>query len=200
MAAHAQVCTDLQHVNVKLRLASPEKVNLAAVVPVFHHWIQDQVFAGPLLDIADYRHVPDGPGVMLIGHEGDFSVDSTDGLLAVRYNRKAPLDGSNQDRLEQATRSALIACQRLANDRTLNRQVRFDGRNMEFFINDRLLAPNVEETRAACLPEFDLFFSKLLGGKQYSISFNEDPRRLLTVFLKTAEPIITEILLDNLSS
>jgi hypothetical protein len=50
------------------------------------------------------------------------------------------------------------------------------------------------------LPEFDLFFSKLLGGKQYSISFNEDPRRLLTVFLKTAEPMITEILLDNLSS
>jgi hypothetical protein len=78
--------------------------------------------------------------------------------------------------------------------------MRFDGRNLEFFINDRLLAPNVEETRAACLPEFDLFFSKLLGGKQYSISFNEDPRRLLTVFLKTAEPMITEILLDNLSS
>jgi hypothetical protein len=184
---------------VKLRLASPEKVNLAAVVPVFHRWIEDQIFAGPLLDVADYRHVPNGPGVILIGHEGDFSVDNTDGLLAVRYNRKAPLDGSNQDRLHQATRSALTACQRLASDRTL-RQMHFDGRNMEFFINDRLLAPNVEETRAACLPEFDLFFGKLLGGKQYSISFNEDPRKLFTVFLKTAEPVITEILLDNLSS
>jgi hypothetical protein len=167
---------------------------------VFHHWIEGQVFAGPLLDVADYRHVPNGPGVILIGHEGDFSVDNTDGLLGVRYNRKAPLDGSNQDRLEQATRSALIATQKLTNDRSLYRQMRFDGRNLEFFINDRLLAPNVEETRAACLPEFDLFFSKLLGGKQYSISFNEDPRRLLTVFLKTAEPMITEILLDNLSS
>lgn len=196
---HTQVCIDLQHINVKLRLASPEKVNLAAVVPVFHRWIEDQIFAGPLLDVADYRHVPNGPGVILIGHEGDFSVDNTDGLLAVRYNRKAPLDGSNQDRLHQATRSALTACQRLASDRTL-RQMHFDGRNMEFFINDRLLAPNVEETRAACLPEFDLFFGKLLGGKQYSISFNEDPRKLFTVFLKTAEPVITEILLDNLSS
>lgn len=200
MAAHTQASLELQHVNVKLRLASPERVNLAAVVPVFHHWIEGQVFAGPLLDVADYRHVPNGPGVILIGHEGDFSVDNTDGLLGVRYNRKAPLDGSNQDRLEQATRSALIATQKLTNDRSLYRQMRFDGRNLEFFINDRLLAPNVEETRAACLPEFDLFFSKLLGGKQYSISFNEDPRRLLTVFLKTAEPMITEILLDNLSS
>jgi hypothetical protein len=200
LAAHTQAGIDLQHVNVRLRLASPEKVDLAAVVPVFHQWIQDQVFAGPLLDVADYRHVPNGPGVILIGHEGDFSVDNTDGLLSVRYNRKAPLEGNNQDRLHQATRSALMACQKLASDRALNRCLRFDGRNMEFFINDRLLAPNVEETRTACLPEFELFFGRLLDGKQYSMSFNKDPRRLLTVFLKTDEPIITEFLLDNLSS
>ena len=32
---------------------------------------------------------PAGPGVMLIGHQADYSVDNTDDRLGVRYNRKA---------------------------------------------------------------------------------------------------------------
>ena len=43
--------------------------------------------------MADYRHVPEGPGVMLIGHQANYSVDNTDNRLGVRYNRKEPLEG-----------------------------------------------------------------------------------------------------------
>ena len=63
------------------------------------------MFGELLLDVADYRHVPAGPGVMLIGNEGDYSVDNTGDRLGIRYNRKAALDGDNQDRLRQAARS-----------------------------------------------------------------------------------------------
>ena len=64
---------------------------------MFHSWIQEQVGEGLLLDVADYRHVHEGPGVILIGYEGNYSVDNTDNRLGVRYNRKAALDGNNQD-------------------------------------------------------------------------------------------------------
>src|SRR4029077_17750321 len=103
----------LQHVNVKLVVKDPEQADLEPLIPVFHSWIQEQVFEELLLDVADYRHVPAGPGVVLIGHQANYSVDHSDARLGVRYNRKALLNGDNQNALHQAMRASLIACQRL---------------------------------------------------------------------------------------
>ena len=111
-----EVAVELQHVNVKLLLENPEDLNLDAVITVFHSWIQDQVCEELLLDVADYRHVHHGPGVVLIGHGADYAIDNTDGRLGIRYNRKAPLEGSNQDRLAQAVRAVLAAAERLHQD------------------------------------------------------------------------------------
>jgi hypothetical protein len=190
---------DLQHINVKLLVQDSVKVDLAPVIPIFHSWIQGQVFEERLLDVADYRHVHAGPGVVLIGLEGDYSVDNADGRLGVRYNRKAALLGSNSDRLTQAARAALSACQRLEEDATLGGNFRFNGRDVEVFINDRLLAPNREETRAAVDPEFNAFFTKLFGGAEYSLSSNGDPRRLFAVSVKAARQFSAAELLKNLS-
>ena len=33
---------EFQHVNVKLFVKNPERVDLEALIPVFHGWIQDQ--------------------------------------------------------------------------------------------------------------------------------------------------------------
>src|SRR5260370_201374 len=118
---------ELQHVNVKLLVRNPEEVDLEPLIPIFHDWIQNQVGEGLLLDVADYRHVDAGPGGVLIGHEGNYSVDNTDNRLGVRYNRKAPLDGSNQDRLKQAARAALTAWQRLEADPRVRGKLRFNG-------------------------------------------------------------------------
>src|ERR1700720_1647656 len=139
----------LQHVNVKLLLRNPEEVDLEPLIPVFHDWIRDQVGEGLLLDVADYRHVPAGPGVVLIGHEGNYSVDNTDDRLGVRYNRKGELNGGNQNVLAQATRAALTACQRLESEPRLGGKFRFNGQDIEIFINDRLVAPNNAATREA---------------------------------------------------
>jgi len=56
---------NLQCVNVKLLAKDPEDVDLEPLIPVFHNWIQGQVFEELLLDVADYRHVHEGPGVVL---------------------------------------------------------------------------------------------------------------------------------------
>jgi hypothetical protein len=169
-----QVAVALQHINVKLPVKDPASVDLAAVVPVFHTWIQGQIFDELLLDVADYAHVPDGPGVILIGHEADYALDNTDGQLGVRYNRKAPLPGSNLDRLEQAVRSALRAFERLGQDLNLY----FNGRDVEIVINDRLLAPNTAETRKAVEPELRSLFNSLFAGADYSLTYPSEPRRL----------------------
>ena len=82
----------LQHVNVKLLLQNAEGARLEPLIPVFHSWIEHQNGDELLIDIADYTHVPAGPGVVLIGHEGNYSVDNTGNRLGVRYNRKAAVD------------------------------------------------------------------------------------------------------------
>jgi hypothetical protein len=151
------------------------------------------------LDVADYRHVEAGPGVLLIGHQANYSVDHTDGRLGIRYNRKAAVEGSNQDRLKQAARAALAACQRLESEPSLSGKLRFNGRELELFINDRLLAPNQPETRAAAQPEFQAFFRKLFGGTDFSISYqNGDSRRLLSVSVRTSRRYGATELLNNI--
>ena len=189
----------LQHVNVKLLVQNPEEVDLEPLIPAFHGWIQDQVGEGLLLDIADYRHVDAGPGVVLIGHEGNYSVDNTDNRLGVRYNRNAALDGSNQDRLKQAARAALTACQRLEADPRLGGRLHFNGQEIEVFINDRLVAPNCDATRVAVNSDFQIFFQKLFQGREYSMSYGSDPRKLFAVSVKAAQPFSVADLLRNLA-
>jgi hypothetical protein len=189
---------ELQHVNVKLFVRNPEEVDLEPLIPIFHGWIQNQVGEGLLLDVADYRHVDAGPGVVLIGHEGNYSVDNTGNRLGVRYNRKAALDGSNQDRLKQAARAALTACRRLEAESRLKGKLRFNGQEMEIFINDRLLAPNSEATREAVQSDFQTFFQRLLRGKEFSVSYGSDPRNLFSISVKSAQPFPVADLLENL--
>jgi hypothetical protein len=214
-----EVTVELQHINVKLLLKDPENIALDSVIPIFHSWIQEQIFDELLLDVAEYRHVKHGPGLMLIGHEADYSLDNTGGLLGVRYNRKAPLAGTNLDRLIQATRSALLACQRLESDTRLNGKFHFNGRDVQLIINDRLLAPNNEQTRQAAAPDFQLLANKLFAqpgsfaaasvGEStdelidqpgYSLSYSTDPRRLLSATIRASNPLSTGELLNNLAS
>jgi hypothetical protein len=194
--AMEKVALELQHIQVKLLVKDPEKVDLQAAVPVFHKWIQEQIFDELLLDVADYSHVPDGPGVVLIGHEADYALDNTDGRLGVRYNRKAPLAGDNLDRLLQATRSALKAFERLGQDLKLN----FNGRDIEIVINDRLLAPNNQNTRTAAEPQLKEFFTQLFGGADFALSYHSEPRRLFGAVARASRESTIQELQRNLDA
>jgi hypothetical protein len=191
---------NLQHVNVKLLAKDGERVDLEPLIPVFHSWIKDHVFEELLLDVADYRHVHEGPGVVLIGHQANYSVDNTGNRLGVRYNRKAPLEGTNEDRLRQATRAVLRAFQRLVSEPDLHGKFQFNGRDIEVFINDRLLAPNHDATREAVKTELEAFLEKLFRGGEYSLSHGSDPRALLGVNVKTSQPFSLAELSANLGS
>ena len=189
----------LQHVNVKLLLENPAHVDLEPLIPIFHGWIQKQVFEEMLLDVADYRHVPGGPGVMVIGLQADYSVDNTDHRLGVRYNRKAGLDGSNADRLKQAARAALAACVKLEQEPRMDGKLKFNGQEIELFINDRLLAPNTDASRAAADAELQAFAKKLFSGAYYTLAYQKDPRRLFGASVKSSTKFSAAQLLQHLS-
>jgi hypothetical protein len=191
---------ELQHLNVKLMLANPAEIDLGPLIPIFHSWIQEQVPGELLLDVADYRHVHEGPGVVLIGYQGDYSVYKRQNRLGVRYNRKEPLDGNNESRLKQAVAAALAACQRLEADTRLEGRFRFNGKQLELFVNDRLLAPNHESTRKAAEPELREFLGKLFRGSNYSLLFDGDPRKLFAASVEAAQPFAVADLLANLGA
>src|SRR6202142_1911714 len=127
----------LQHINVKLLLKDSETLDhgrdLDPIIPVFLSWIQAQSFDELLLDVADYRHVQAGPGGLIIGHEADYSLDNTDGRWGVRYNRKAILAGSNQDRLAPAARAQLPPATRVQEETRLNGKLHFNGHDTRIF-------------------------------------------------------------------
>jgi hypothetical protein len=205
-----ETAIELQHINVKLLLVAP---NLDPIIPIFHDWIQTQVFNNQelpelLIDVADYRHVHHGPGLVLIGHEADYSIDNTDGRLGLRYNRKAQLTGTNEEKLTQAARAAIAAAKRLQEDTRLNGKFHFNGHDIELFINDRLIVPNSgapnnpnnnnEDARRALDLDIRRFVNKLLNRSEYSLDYETDPRRLFGAAIHTKEEFSVEELLRNL--
>src|SRR5713226_1464167 len=132
LAAEVQV----QHVNVKIFAEGPAiaDLDLAGAIPVFHRWIQQSVCEELLIDVADYRHVPAGPGVLLVGHEANYSLDLSFNRLGLLYNRKAWGDGSAQDNLLQAFHAALTACQRLEEEPEFRGKLRFSAGDCEVFL------------------------------------------------------------------
>jgi len=190
---------ELQHVNVKLYLRDPQAVKLEALVPVFHGWIQSKVCEELMIDVADYRHVHAGPGVVLVGHQADYSVDNTDNRLGVRYNRKATLEGSNRDRFSQALRATVRACQRLEADEKLSGSLRVNRQEMKLFVNDRMLAPNSGRLTDSVQGELRDFFGSIVGGGDFELKFDANSRSLFGVEVRTAKPLELDEVLARLS-
>ena len=73
---------------LKCFLDDASGVELEEFIPVFHDWIQTQQLEELLIDVADYRHVPQGPGVVLIAHDAHYAMDLTDARLGLLYSRR----------------------------------------------------------------------------------------------------------------
>ncbi|MBM3263980.1 MAG: hypothetical protein FJY97_11225 [candidate division Zixibacteria bacterium] len=137
---------ELQHLCVKRHVRHPDHIDLGNFLTIFNEWIQEEVGEELLIDVADYRHVPDGPGVVLVGHEATYSMDGADGRLGLLYSRKTVCDGSAEDRATAAMHSVLAAGNRLCKHPRLSGKLEFDDTDFLIIVNDRLLAPNTENT------------------------------------------------------
>ncbi len=169
----------MQHINIKIFAGESTGFRMADAIPVFHRWIQDGVLPELLIDVADYAHVPAGPGVVLIAHEANYSLDNARNRLGLLYNRKLAGDHGG---LRQAFESALDACRRLEEEPEFQGRLKFNPGRIELTLNDRLLHPNTEAGWQTIQPETTQFFDERLGvGKYTARRVSSDPRERLTV-------------------
>jgi hypothetical protein len=170
-------------------------------VPIFHRWIQNQAVEHHLLiDVADYAHVKDGPGTVLVASEANFHMDRTEGRLGILYSRKTPLPGSFADRLSAVIAEALKAASRLEAEPGLKGRISFATNEIVIRLNDRLAAPNTEATRAAAEPAIRAVAEKLFGGKPVSVETRIQPHTEFEVRVNSEGSASVSALLNRLSA
>mgnify|MGYP001547542486 FL=1 len=173
---------DLQRFCIKVFARPSPQFDDEALIPIFHEWIRDGVPLGTLIDVTDYRHVPHGPGVMLIAHEANFAVDRAEGgRLGLLYQRKTVYPAAElHRRILGAAQQAVAAAQRLASDVRLEGNLAFDAGALRFIANDRLLAPNTEEAYGTLVPQLRRAAEALYGECELRPAA-PDPRDRLAV-------------------
>lgn len=189
---------DLQKINVKFFVAGPGGIRLTDFIDVFNSWIQRS--DGEYYDVADYSHIQAGPGVVLISHEANISMDNTGNRLGLLYDRRQPLAGSNVEKLQYVFRTALEFCRRIEREPALKGKIRFQGREALFLVNDRFLAPNTGETFRAVKRELEALARTLYGGAEFTLDYSGGPKERFSVLIKTARACDIDTLLKNLGS
>jgi hypothetical protein len=158
---------------------------------VFHSWIQRQALPDHLLiDVADYHHVPDGPGTVLVSHEANIHLDHTEGRPGLLYVRKQPCPDADtpQDRLRATFRAALAACDLLEQEAAVQGRVRFSTGEVALRVHDRLLAPNTPETFEKLKPDLQAVLSELYANSDVAIEHRPSAEKLFEVRIKATQP------------
>lgn len=189
---------ELQRFCVKFFACSPTKVDDSKLIDVFQRWIQRQILPGTLIDVADYRHIHNGPGTLLISHEANLFMDRADNRLGLLYQRKVPQPGTLAQRMLAGIKVALTACRLLEQELLLGGDIKFSGDEFVFVANDRLLAPNDTSTFAALRGDLEAVAEALWpGGGSQIQHYGDDTRERFTVQFSGAIPSDIETLLEN---
>jgi len=168
---------ELQRLGIKLFAADSAAVRVRDFVPVFHSWIQRQCMDGHLLiDVHDYSHIQNGPGILLVAHEGNFCTDMADGRLGLVYFRKQPAGTSTQSHIEAALKAVRQAASLLEKEPVFE-GLRFRKDELLVIANDRLLAPNDAATFAALKSQL----KKMFGTDATLVYASTNPKDRLTV-------------------
>jgi hypothetical protein len=169
----------MPHLNIKLFARQPG-FPVHDVIPVFHRWIQQAALPDLLIDVTDYSHVEQGPGVLLIGHEAIYGLDQRGGRLGLLYNRRVAATGPEP--LPQAFEAAQRACRLL--EAAFPGRLTFSQDEIEITWNDRLLHPNTDEGWQAVEPEVRQFAGAHFGAATFTVTRATDPRERLRAIVR----------------
>jgi hypothetical protein len=182
---------DSQRIQVKLYSTGPQDPE--KFIPVFHRFIREKVFDELMIDVADYGHVKDGPGVVLIGHASDYFADQSEGRFGLVYTRKreAPPPA---ERLADALRRALNGARLLEKEPSLE-GLRFATNEVLVRLTDRLRAPNDADGFSKLKAELEPLVDKLYGASNAAIEKVGTPRDALSarILAKSAPASVAEL-------
>jgi hypothetical protein len=190
---------DLHKFGIKFFADEADRVDILKLIPMYHRWIQRDALEDLLIDVADYSHVPAGPGVMLIAHEGNYALDETGDERGVLYYSKHRLPGELPERLARVASKALKAGQLMSGDAELEGALKLPGNRLQFFANDRLAAPNTDAAYAALEPALRAFLDRLYAGARYTLARELDPKERLSVRVQADGATALETLLARLA-
>jgi hypothetical protein len=170
----------------KLFLEDPKALKPGEAVPAFHTLIQQKAVPDHLLiDVADYDHVPNGPGSVLVSHEANVHLDLGGGRPGVMYVRKQPLAGDLKDRIRAALRYTLEVALLLERHPSFGGRVKVGTREVVFRINDRLNGPNAPETYDAVRPALEEVLAEAYPIATVSLDYTHSPEELFEVRAKS---------------
>ena len=191
---------DAHKISVKL-FAADDVFDPAEFVPVFHRWIQTHALEDHLLiDVADYAHVPAGPGSLLVASEANIHMDRGESRLGLLYVRKRPLPGSFRDRLRGVLAEALKAAAKLEQEPGLSGRLKFRTDEIQVRLHDRLLATNTAETYAAVKEDFEAVAGELYAGGRFTLEHRQSPLELFEVRVRADESAAVTTLLERLGA
>lgn len=170
-----------QRLSIKFFCLEGAAGDLPAAIDLFHRLIQTQAVEGLLVDVADYIHVPDGPGVILVGHEIEYSLDSTGGRPGLLTTSKRIEDTALADSLRTVLRRALVAAVAIEADGATG--ARFDTGAFELRILDRREGPNDAASYTVAEKELAGVLGELPGGNAFALAraHEDDPRQALAL-------------------
>lgn len=167
----------LQKINVKFLLEEDGEVDYDFLLVIFGRWREDE--GEEIIDLADYLHVPHGPGCLLVSHRWHFGVDFSNGRPGLFFSSRKGLEGELPDRLRTAIRACLEKGKRLLSESEVPAGLKPRLGDVEVVINDRVLLPNTEESDAEVRPALETVLDRLYGTGAWTIERDDDPQRRL---------------------
>ncbi len=162
---------DLQRIGLKIFADPPAQLSLNPFLAIFGRWRAEASHPAQWVDLADYAHMPQGPGIMLIGKLANFSFDLAQPGPGALYVSKKDLSGSYEDRLRRVMREGFELAARLAAEAEFPTGVRLKRQQLELFFNDRLETPNTDATDGELGPAVGRVF------EEYEITREPDAGR-----------------------
>jgi len=172
-----------RRIAIKLFTTAPEApVELHPFIGLFHRFIQEGTLPGLLLDVADYAHVPDGPGVILIGHDVDYGIDLAGGRAGLLTTRKRAEGVGVEELFRETLGRALQAVRAIEDAADPAIDLRFATDALEIVFPDRLAAPNRDDAYELAVKALGPVARPILGeGIAFERAGDGDPRGMLTI-------------------
>ena len=174
---------------VKFFLDTSQAVDGALFTGVFQRWIQENLLGELLIDVADYRHVFQGPGTVLIGHYSDYTIDNRDGRLGLIYTRKRQTTEDLATQLRTSLQRVLKAAELLEQEAAFKPALKFKANEIEVRFVDRLQFQNTPQTFDSIKDDVTAVLTEFYGVLPVQIEpVQHDPRELFALRV-TAEGV-----------
>jgi hypothetical protein len=187
---------ELQKLTVKFFVEQPNAIALTDFIEIFHSWIQ--ATDGVYHDVADYSHMQAGPGIVLIANHANVSIDESGARRGLLFSQKAPLAGSNQEKLRAVIRAALDNCRKLEAEPALKGKLRFAANEAVVSLNDRLLSENSQQAFEALKGDIEAVAKELFGSATVIVQRDGDSRRQLNLHVKSSVAVNLRKVWENL--